>query len=100
MGEVRSKYGKKTVYVIGFFVCFSLFLVTWYKSAIWVLLLISFVGAIGAVIGEMKKFWWLDDDFMIQILPAILILIIWYGLNSIGFNILPDSMIQPFNMPW
>lgn len=71
------------------------FLVTWFKADIWIMLLISIVGATGAIIGETKKFWLIDDDFMIQMLPAILILILWQWLELIGLNILPGEIILP-----
>jgi len=100
MGEVRHRFGKKNVYIIGFLVCMFFFVVTWYKAGIWMVLLASLVGAAGAVIGETKKFWWLDDDFMIQLLPAMLILLLWAGLKSTGLDILPDQVIYPSILPW
>ena len=100
MGEVRHRFGKKNVYIIGFSVCMFFFVVTWYKAGIWMVLLASIVGAAGAVIGETKKFWWLDDDFMIQLLPAMLILLLWVGLKSTGLDILPDQVIYPSILPW
>lgn len=100
MGEVRYRFGKKNVYIIGFLVCMFFFVVTWYKAGIWMVLLASIVGAAGAVIGETKKFWWLDDDFMIQLLPAMLILLLWAGLKSTGLDILPDQVIYPSILPW
>jgi hypothetical protein len=63
------------------------------------MILVSIVGATGAVIGETKKFWWLDDDFMIQILPAVLLLIIWIGLPYLGLSY-PDPIVYPAIWPW
>lgn len=99
IGEVRYRFGKKNVYIIGFSVCMFFFVVTWYKAGIWMMLLASIVGAAGAVIGETKKFWWLDDDFMIQMVPAVLLLIIWMSAQRFGFG-LPDPVIIPGIMPW
>lgn len=99
MGEVRHRFGKKNVYIIGFLVCMFFFAATWYKAAIWMMLLVSIVGAAGAVIGETKKFWWLDDDFMIQMVPAVLLLIIWIIAPYVGFGH-PDPIIYPGIMPW
>lgn len=93
IGEIRNHIGKKETYTIGFFVCMIFFLITWYKAEIWVLILVTIIGSIGAVIGEGKKFWIIDDDFMIQILPAILILILWQGLKYTGLDILPAEII-------
>ena len=100
MGESRHRFGKNYVYVIGFFVCLFLFIISWYKAELWILILVSIIGAAGAVIGETKKFWWLDDDFTIQILPAVLILVLWLIMQAAGVNILPDPVIQPALMPW
>jgi dolichol kinase len=100
MGEVRYRFGKKEVYLIGFLVCMLFFMITWYKAELWIMLLVAVVGAAGAVVGETKKFWWLDDDFMIQLLPAMLVLLLWVGLESAGLNILPDQVIYPSMLPW
>lgn len=99
MGEVRYRFGEKNVYIIGFSICMFFFAVTWYKAGIWMMLLASIVGAAGAVIGETKKFWWLDDDFMIQMVPAVLLLIIWITAPYVGFG-LPDPIIYPGIMSW
>jgi dolichol kinase len=99
MGELRHRFGKKEVYIVGFLVCMLFFMVTWYKADIRLMMLVSVVGAFGAVVGETKKFWWLDDDFMIQMVPAILILIVWIGIPELGLNY-PDPIIYPGVMPW
>ncbi len=93
IGELRERFGKKNTYVLGFFVCMFFFLVTWYKAEIWIIFSVSIIGGLGALIGEIKKFWFIDDDFMIQILPAILILILWQVLKLIGLNIMPSELI-------
>ena len=95
MGEVRHRFEKKYVYITGFVVCLLFFMITWHKAAIWLMLLVSIVGATGAVIGETKKFWWLDDDFMIQMLPAIFLLAIWLSAQYIGIA-LPEPIIYPW----
>jgi dolichol kinase len=95
MGEVRYRFGRKNVYILGFLVCMFFFIVTWYKADVRMMLLFSVVGAVGAVVGETKKFWWLDDDFMIQMVPAVLLLIIWISALYIGFG-LPDPIIYPW----
>lgn len=99
MGEVRHRFGEKYVYIIGFLVCMIFFMITWYKAGFYVMFATSIIGAAGAVVGETKKFWWLDDDFVIQIVPAILLLIIWIGAGPMGFD-LPEKIIYPGVMPW
>ena len=103
MGEIRNRFQMKHVYVVGFLICLLFFVVSWYKSDVWVMVLVSIVGTTGAVIGETKKFWWLDDDFMIQMLPALLILILWVGLTFTGVDIIPSDLepvIHPIPMSW
>jgi len=95
IGEIRYRLGKKKAYVIGFFVCMFFFLITWYTADIPILLLASLLGASAAVIGEAKKFWLIDDDFMIQILPAIILLLLWQGFLFGGIDILPAELLLP-----
>ena len=85
MGELRNIVGKKQVYIIGFLICMVLFLITWHKANIWIMFLVSIVGAAAAVLSEVNKLWWLDDDFTIQIVPAVLLLIIWIIISYFGF---------------
>ena len=92
MGELRNNLGKKQIYTIGFLICMFLFLITWHKADMWMMFLVSIVGAGGAVLGEVKKVWWLDDDFMIQIIPAVLLLIIWIIISYFGF-VPPEPII-------
>ena len=99
MGEIRNRFGMKHVYTFGFLICMFFFMIVWYKADVKLMLLASVTGAFGAVIGETKKFWWLDDDFMIQMLPAVLLLIVWIGALYFGFSH-PDPIIYPGTMPW
>ena len=100
MGEIRYRFGEKQVYIAGFLLCMFFFIVTWYKADYRLMLLASILGAIGAVVGETKKFWRLDDDFMIQILPAVLISIIWFGAPLLGLNLPSEPIIYPSVIPW
>jgi hypothetical protein len=100
IGELRYHFGKKETYILGFLVCMFFFMVTWFKADLWIMFMVSITGATGAVIGEAKKFWLIDDDFMIQMLPAVLIFILWVGINSTGLDILPDVMIPPGVIGW
>ncbi|KYK20103.1 dolichol kinase [Thermoplasmatales archaeon SG8-52-4] len=92
MGEIRNRFGIKYVYIFGFVICMLFFMISWYKADIRLLLIASIFGAIGAVIGETKKFWWIDDDFMIQMVPAVMLFIIWISIPYLGFNY-PDPII-------
>ena len=99
MGEVRHRFGEKKVYIVGFLVCLLLFFATWYKADLRVVIIVSLIGAVGAVFGETKKLKFLDDDFMIQMIPAILLLIIWFFAGYLGLA-LPEPIIHPGILPW
>jgi len=99
IGEIRNRFEKKHVYVFGFLICMFFFMVTWFRADIRLMLLVSIIGGLGAIIGETQKFWWLDDDFMIQVLPAILLLVIWFSAGCFGLS-LPGEIIAPGRMPW
>ena len=99
IGEIRNRFEKKHVYVFGFLICMFFFMVTWFRADIRLMLLVSIIGGLGAIIGETQKFWWLDDDFMIQVLPAILLLVIWFSAGYFGLS-LPGEIIAPGRMPW
>ena len=98
IGEIRYRFGVKHVYVLGFILCFFFFMISWYSAGFPLMITGSAVGALGAIIGETKKLWWLDDDFMIQILPAVLLLVIWYIASNMGLN-LPGDIIIPAEVP-
>ena len=95
IGESRFYLGKKQAYLIGFFFSMFFFTMTWYHAEWWILLAVSLLGATGAVIGEGKKLRFIDDDFMIQILPALLLVVLWQALLLLGINILPPPIINP-----
>lgn len=100
IGEIRARYGKKNSILFGFLICMFFFVIIWYNVDIRLMIFVSIVGGLGAIIGESKKFWWLDDDFMIQILPAILLIIIWFIVPYTGLNLPPEQIINPGRMPW
>ncbi|MBN2066059.1 MAG: dolichol kinase [Candidatus Thermoplasmatota archaeon] len=100
MGEARYRFGKKEAYAIGFLVCLLFFVVTWYKADLWVMMVAAFIGSIGAVLGESVNAWWLDDDFMIQLTPALLLLMFLIGVEAMGVTALPEPVIYPSLLPW
>jgi dolichol kinase len=95
IGESRYYLGKKRAYALGFVVSMSFFILVWYRAEWWVMLMVALLGASGAVIGEAKKLRLIDDDFMIQILPALLLTLVWQVLLLIGKNVLPAPLILP-----
>jgi dolichol kinase len=99
IGEIRRLYRMNVVYLLGFFICSYFFIITWFKADVFLIILVSVVGGFGALIGETKKFWWIDDDFMTQMLPALLLLIIWLAIPYLGLSY-PEDIIYPINLYW
>jgi len=95
IGESRFYFGKTKAYGIGFLVSLFFFLVCWFRADWWVILLVSIVGACGALLGEAKKLRWVDDDFLIQVVPAVLLVVIWQVIVLFGVDILPGKLILP-----
>lgn len=95
IGELRFHLDKKKAYLIGFLLSMMFFLLTWFRAEWWIVLLVSLLGASGAILGEAKKLRLLDDDFMIQMLPAIILFILWQGLLLFSIDILPGRLILP-----
>jgi len=99
IGEIRRRFSKNYVYLFGFLICMYFFIITWFKADTLLIIVASVVGAFGAIVGETKKFWWLDDDFMIQMIPAFLLLIIWISIPYFGFSY-PGEIIFPSIISW
>ena len=99
MGEIRFHRREIVVYIGGFLICMFFFLVTWYSADKWIWFFASIIGGVSAVIGETKKLWWIDDDFLIQILPAIILGVVWIYAQHYGFT-LPSTIIYSGRMPW
>ena len=99
IGEARIRFNKKIAFIFGFTICLFFFMIAWYKTNIYLFLFGSLIGASGALIGETKKFYLIDDDFMIQILPAILLGIIWIMIPYLGLSY-PSEIINPLIWPW
>ena len=99
IGEVRLHNGVKVGIFVGFVVCFLLFALTWYQAEILIILIVASSGACAALVGELWKVWWLDDDFMIQIAPAVVLVIIWLVANAINIQILPEPLLYPLAFP-
>jgi len=95
MGEIRYRFSKRKAVVFGFLLCPFFFIFTWYTVDLYLLILVSIVGASAAILGESSKFLWLDDDFLIQILPAVSLYVIWLCIPLLGLNY-PNLIINPW----
>ncbi|HEC81424.1 MAG TPA: dolichol kinase [Thermoplasmatales archaeon] len=99
VGELRVMVGEKKAYILGFLLSFFFFSFTWFMAPFPFLIVAPVLGALGAVVGEMKKFRWVDDDLLIQLIPATLlgvlyVLMVWYGVRF-----LPPEVIHPLPPP-
>ena len=88
-GELR-KINLKLSYLIVFMLSFFIFYSTWLTSPY--AILISVISSLSLTLSELKKFRYLDDDLLMQIVPAITILIFYLVL---GKEIMPREIIFP-----
>jgi len=93
VGESRKRLGKGTAYAMMFVLSFFIFLLIWSSSTYCIA--VSFMGAAAAVLGEVVKSRWIDDNVLIQLLPASIILICYFIVLHMGINILPVVVLTP-----
>ena len=73
MGELRYYFGKNTSFLGGFMLSFLFFFIFLSITSFFVLVFTALVGAAMVVFSEHIAGFWLDDDLLIQIIPAIII---------------------------
>lgn len=73
MGELRYYFGKNTGFLGGFMLSFLFFFIFLSITSFSVLVFTALVGAAMVVFSEHIAGFWLDDDLLIQIIPAIII---------------------------
>jgi dolichol kinase len=95
IGEFRYRFSRRSAYVLGFVLSASIFLVTWHQAQPWVGLVVCLLGASGVVLGERVKLRWLDDDLLIQLVPALFLFLLWQGFGLLNIDILPPTLIHP-----
>ena len=100
IGEIRMRYTQTLGLIAGFLVCMLLFSITWYTAPLTVIILVSLIGSLAALCGETIKRWWIDDDFLIQMLPALAITLLYLVATTQGLSILPHELIQPSLVFW
>ncbi|HIH98051.1 MAG TPA: hypothetical protein HA346_03485 [Thermoplasmata archaeon] len=90
IGEVRQAKGRKWAMPVGFLVGLILFISLgfgWYMSLL---------GAFLALTGESVKSWLIDDNFLIQMLPAAGLIIAWKA----GLQMPPDPVVPIAFAEW
>ncbi|HDO19596.1 MAG TPA: dolichol kinase [Thermoplasmatales archaeon] len=94
-GEMRKR-GALYAYALSVTLSFAIFLVVWYNSPSPFSIIVPLIAALAITAGEFKKSKLLDDDLVMQILPAVVIAILYYLVMQIyGISILPDKIIYP-----
>ena len=99
IGELRGKTGKMTAYIAGFTLSLFFFSFTWFNAPFPFPFIAPVIGASGAVVGEIKKFRWVDDDLLIQLIPAVLLGILYLLTSLFGVTFLPSEIIHPLPPP-
>jgi dolichol kinase len=94
VGEMRRRFGGRRAYLLMFLLSFALFFIVWHSAPFPSFFLIPAIGEVGAMVGEMENFRWIDDDLLIQLIPAILIGIIYVIASSRGLAFLPNPVIE------
>jgi len=95
VGELRVKIGKKNAYLFMFLLSFVLFFIIWNNAPSPFFIIVPFLGAIGVLAGEIGNFRWIDDDLLIQIVPAVLISVLYLAASLNGIALLPNPIIHP-----
>ena len=95
IGELRRFLGKYEAYIVGFFISMILFIIIWFDSDIFILFSVSVIGGLSAIYGESRSLKLFDDDFVIQIFPAFMILIFIFILKILNIIIVFEKIIIP-----
>lgn len=89
VGEVR-RFKHNLSYIVAFAISFLIFYSAWLTSPC--AIPVSLISAAVLVLSEFKKFRYMDDDLLMQIAPAIVMLLLYIIL---GEGIMPRKLILP-----
>lgn len=92
IGILKQSNKKFIGYVIGFSISFIIFISSWFSTNIEIWILASFLAAGTLIFAEYSSNSLIDDDFLMQILPAIILFLFSYLLSNIGLS-LPNQLI-------
>ena len=93
IGIYKQKNKQFIGYLTGFFLSSSFFILTWSSTTIWISLTAAIIGASSSMIAEYKSSFYIDDDFLMQILPAIILVIFTFILTTFSLPV-PDHLIS------
>jgi dolichol kinase len=95
IGELKQKNKKLLGYLIGFFVGSIIFYLAWLSSEFPIALSASIIASITLIFAEYVAHPMLDDDLLMQIIPAILLFVYSSILTAQSIG-LPGQLIYPF----
>jgi len=93
IGITKQKNKQFIGYLTGFFLSSILFNLAWNSTTMTISLTAAMIGASSSMIAEYKSSFYIDDDFLMQLLPAILLIIFAYVLTTFSLP-LPSQLIS------
>jgi len=91
MGIMRRQKKKRIGFIIGFFISFIFFYFCWLDTIFWINIAASLLGAATVIFAERASNLWLDDDLLMQIIPAIVLFFFLIIIEKI--SVLPPTDI-------
>lgn len=93
IGICKQKNKRFIGYLTGFVLSCSFFILAWSSTTTWISLTAAIIGASSSMIAEYKSSFYIDDDFLMQILPAIILVIFTFILTTFSLPV-PDHLIS------
>ncbi|MBS3748728.1 MAG: hypothetical protein KGY65_06275 [Candidatus Thermoplasmatota archaeon] len=93
IGITKQKNKQFIGYLTGFLLSSILFILAWNSTTPSIGLTAAMIGASTSMISEYKSSFYIDDDFLMQILPAIVLFIFAYVLKTCSLP-LPAQLIS------
>jgi len=93
IGEFKQKNKRFIGYLLGFIISILFFILAWSSTKPWITISAAFIGAGSSMISEHKSTFYIDDDLLMQLVPALLLLLFTFLLTTLSFQ-LPDQLIS------
>lgn len=94
IGIFKQQNKRKIGFLIGFFISLMLFYLSWSMTLFWIALLNSFIGAALVILAEHSSNLWIDDDFLMPLLPAVALYLLSIVIMMASLP-LPNPLIYP-----
>ena len=95
IGILKQKKKKIVGFIIGFFISFIFFYICWQDAFFWIAIGASVIGSVTVIFAEHASNVWLDDDLLMQIIPAF-VLFIFLIIIEKNFILPPTDIIYAF----